>query len=300
MTFLRRTLTLIFIISLSIWCYEKKEELFELTRFNTEIILILSILTIISVFLMGLSNQLAASHLGAPLRTRQWFLLSAFSTLANYIFPMKAGMFFRGTYYNRVANLSITDFINLTAWIYVLSLLINSLAASILLIMTRSGQAFSLAMVLLPFSLFCLLIFIFPGRLKKFHIHKLNTWLDKIASGWHLCSSSQKLTLSVTCTIFLLTFTYSIRMYFAFLPLGESISFFNILLLGFLVSVSGIISLTPGALGFREGAIVLGSSFIGISPELSLLAATLDRIVSFVVISLLGSAGFLILRKSLS
>jgi len=40
-----------------------------------------------------------------------------------------------------------------------------------------------------------------------------------------------------------------------------------------------LISITPAALGFREGGVLFGAALVGIAPGTALLAAVIDRLV---------------------
>jgi uncharacterized membrane protein YbhN (UPF0104 family) len=79
-----------------------------------------------------------------------------------------------------------------------------------------------------------------------------------------------------------------LRLQVALRAAGAEVDFVNVLIASLLADVAALVSLTPAALGFREAAIVYGSTLIGVPPPTALLAAALDRIVTSLGIAVLG------------
>ena len=83
-------------------------------------------------------------------------------------------------------------------------------------------------------------------------------------------------------------FLRGLRLQVAFRAAGAEVDFVNVLIASLLADVAALVSLTPAALGFREAAIVYGSTLMGVPPPTALLAAALDRIVTSLGIAVLG------------
>ena len=77
-------------------------------------------------------------------------------------------------------------------------------------------------------------------------------------------------------------------LYLQFRVFGFDIDFIKCLFLASLGSLSILISITPAGLGINEAVIVFSALTIGITPAQSLLVALLGRVISFLVLFILG------------
>jgi len=69
------------------------------------------------------------------------------------------------------------------------------------------------------------------------------------------------------------------RMQIAFLAIGQPVSYLGAFVASALADLAFVVSVTPAALGFREGAIVYVAPLLGTTREIALSAAVLDRVV---------------------
>jgi uncharacterized membrane protein YbhN (UPF0104 family) len=82
-----------------------------------------------------------------------------------------------------------------------------------------------------------------------------------------------------------------LRLQLAFSAVGAPVSFASALVASCASDVLFLVSLTPGALGFREGAIVYAARVLGTTGDVALSAAVLDRIVISAVNVLFACVG---------
>ena len=286
-----------FIIGGLYWFFRNWDQLETLVNVRFSYILTLMPLIFLSMLMVGFINQLIVSHLGYPLKLMQWTSLAFASTLANYIFPMRAGMALRATYFKKCYNFPLNQFAASMAFAYILTFISN--AALGLLIMLWLGvekQGMRWILILIFTAVFlggCFtLIYNRPVRKAQSKM-KIISYLAKIQGGWSVLRKNPSLLIKCSSLIIINTILFSIRLFIAFCAIGQSVNFAGCLLAGCFAAVSMFISITPASLGIRETAIVFASSVVGVTPEISLLAASLDRAVSLVVVAIFGTAGMI-------
>ena len=76
------------------------------------------------------------------------------------------------------------------------------------------------------------------------------------------------------------TLLYGVRIYLAFWCISQPVSITYCLIAGVLASLSLAFSITPGGLGVREGLLIVAGVAFGISFEHTLVAATIERVVT--------------------
>jgi uncharacterized membrane protein YbhN (UPF0104 family) len=249
-------------------------------------------LVVASVLLFGLLNQVMAAHLGAVLRLRQWATLAFASTLANYILPLKAGAAMRAAYLKKNHDLPLSQFASSMAVAYVVTILANCLvgAAGLGVIALQEGvMSWPLLGGLLGMAALCAALLAFSPRASQRRAAG-RFWgvLVRIHVGWDLLRHSPSLLAKSAGLALATSLVYAVRLRIAFAAVGHTVSLPGCLLVGALVALSMFISITPASLGIREAAILFSSMAIGVTPEVSLLAGTVDRAVAILVVAALG------------
>jgi uncharacterized membrane protein YbhN (UPF0104 family) len=82
-----------------------------------------------------------------------------------------------------------------------------------------------------------------------------------------------------------------LRLQIAFWAIGQPVGYLPVFVTSLLADIAFFISITPGALGFREGAVALGAGMLGTTTEVCVAAVFLDRIVYSIVIILTAQVG---------
>jgi uncharacterized membrane protein YbhN (UPF0104 family) len=126
------------------------------------------------------------------------------------------------------------------------------------------GAAFGL---LAPVRFFRL----FPARVREFLARAHAAWIRLAGDGATLRRIVGLQLLAIVLR--------SIRLQVAFGAAGVEISFMSALFVSLCADLGSLVSLTPAAVGFREGAMVFGASLIGLSTVPAVLAAIIDRVV---------------------
>lgn len=294
---LKYLVSLFFIIAGLFWILQSWEELKHLVTIRMEYIIILIPLVFFSMLTIGYINQLIVSSLGYPLSLIQWSSLAFASTLANYIFPMRAGMVLRAAYFKKCHDFPLNKFAASIAFIYIITFVVNAGSGIVLIFLLgihKKGLGLGLFFIFSAIFLGGILALVvelpFKKNLSKIKIFK---HLIKIHNGWSVLKKKPYL-LSICGSLSIFnTVLFALRLWVAFYSIGYYVNPAACFLMGCFSVISMFISITPASLGIREAAIVFASSILDVTPELSLLAASLDRAISMIVVAFLGSVGMI-------
>ena len=293
-SYLLTTLILMFVMY---WVSNNWDKIQSIFLVEPIFLILLFPLVVFTSINVGLINQLIVSHLGYPLKPIQWVSLAFASTLANYIFPMRAGMALRATYFKKCHGFSLSKFASSMAFAYVITFIANAFLGLLLMFWLGIEKNAVNWILILIFAIvlttgIAALMYNPPidKTVSKFKIFK---YIISIHGGMELLRKNPKLLIRCCLLILFNTILFGIRLFVSFHALGHNINLAGCLLVGCFAAVSMFISITPASLGIKEVAIVFASSVIGVSPEISFLAATLDRTVSMVVIAIFGTAGMI-------
>lgn len=297
LTGLQGWLLYLLVLGIAAYWYSLKEGPFiDIGALDYKVVLLLAPLILTSLLIIGLSNQIIAVHLGAPLSFSQWSSLAFASTFASHFLPMKAGMGIRAAYYKIYSKLPLSHFASLTILLFIISFTASSiigLLTCLALLLNNTTVYWQITVMFAALLIASILMFF--GRIPRLPVayEKIRQIEIQVHEGWALCRQRPQLILLSLGLNISLTLLYAVRLYVAFMATGLDVSLLGCTFLSALVGVSGIISITPAALGIREATIVLGSTVLGVSPEISLLAGVIDRAVSVVIIAALGSVGLM-------
>lgn len=293
---LRYLILIVIVSACCYWAYENWDKIHSFIDIKPWYILIMVPLVVISLAIVGYINQVILLCLGLNLSVVQWMSLACASTLANYIFPMRAGMALRAAYLKKTHQLSLQKFAASMAFAYVLTFLVNASIGLISIVqigveINQEIMAIIAVFVLTIIGSISVLSLRFQSaRLTK---SKIFSKLTTIQDGWNILRQSQNLILVCSVLIVLNTLIFAFRIYVSVyaVSMGETVSYMACLFAGCLAALSLFVSITPASLGISELAIVLGLSVIGVPPEVGLLASVFDRVVSFIVVAFAGSVG---------
>jgi uncharacterized membrane protein YbhN (UPF0104 family) len=120
----------------------------------------------------------------------------------------------------------------------------------------------------------------FPSRWRKPLAEAHTAWMDLARSP----GTFTRIVLVQAVTIVL----RGLRTWVALEAAGAEVSFSQAMLVSVFADLGMLISVTPSALGFREGGVLLGASLAGVGPGEALLAAVIDRLASTAVTVVAG------------
>jgi uncharacterized membrane protein YbhN (UPF0104 family) len=111
------------------------------------------------------------------------------------------------------------------------------------------------------------------------------------AAVWNLLGTHPALGATVCLVSVGVVALQALKLYVAFCAVNADVAFAGVLMATILSELALLISITPGAIGFREAAVAASAAWLGCSPETALAAAVLDRLVMTAAIVLLAQAG---------
>jgi uncharacterized protein (TIRG00374 family) len=269
---------------------------------NPFTLILLAFLLIVAYLIIGLTTDVIHRQMGLPLTYFESVALSIMTGFYNLITPFKGGMAARALYLKKKYDFSYTDFLATLAASYIIIFLVSSFLGLIATYLIYFyGGIFSWIVFTIFAAIFLPLLFIvvFSPRFKE----PEHRWIGKIVrviNGWHLIRHNHKTIslLALFSTLQLLVST--VMLYLQFHVFGIQVTFIQSLFLTAITSLSLIIAITPAGLGITEAVTVFSALTIGITPAQSLSAALLGRIVSVVVLFILGPiCSYLLLKKGL-
>ncbi len=214
--------------------------------------------------------------------------LTAVNTMANYYVPARGGTVVRAGYMYAVHSMSVSSYAMLaivTVGTGLVVAVVGGLGATVLLNITGSDVGLRL---LVPFlgvlallgaalgvALVSAKVFARSNRFSS-GVARLTraakVWRDEPVAWLQL----------VIWTVVVLAFQIT-RLFVAFLAVGASVGVVEMVLIGSLVSMSFVMSITPGNLGIKEGVTALAGALVGVEANVALLASLVDRGAALVV-----------------
>ena len=121
--------------------------------------------------------------------------------------------------------------------------------------------------------------------------NRVAAFLRRLSASWRLlgrCGHTASRSFALHFAVLLLR---ALRLQIAFWAIGQPVHYLPALAASLLADLAFFISITPSALGFREGAVFLAAGMLGTTKEICLAAVLLDRIVYSIVIIVAAQMG---------
>ena len=295
---------LVLLVALAIYYLKSNiSEFSELRIVNAWYILPLIFLFILSYWFIGFVLKILLNPFGADLTLKESFMISIVTGFYNLITPFRGGMVARGVYLKKKHNFSYTNFFATLAASYIIIFLISSFIGliSVYLIFIIYGVFNLIIFFIFTLMFFGMLIIVLIAPELSERKNKLINKLTKIINGWHLVKTKKKVVLWVGFISAIQILLGAFMLYLQFKVFGFEISYLKSLFLSCIGNLGILIAITPANLGISEAITVFSALTLRITPAESLSAALLGRVVSFVVLFILGPifSYFLLRKKSI-
>lgn len=244
----------------------------------------------------GLFTKWTVEAFTKKLKLGEGIYVAILSAIGNYFGPLLGGASIRAIHLKKSHNLSYSKFTSTVAGYYLIIFIANSIIAIVsILLLEKSKQTVPLLVFFTAWlAVLVALTFVrLPRRSRwdRFAKHKsiryLVTAIYDIEEGWHILVKNKNLMFRLMLlgfSGFVITFLLTLV---EFNSIGAHISLPALGLYTSLVTVSMLLSLTPGAIGIRETILLFVSVTLGVSHEQIIQVAVIDRGVNFVVLLLL-------------
>ena len=285
-----------FIGALIYYIVANAERFADLFQISYQAVVSIWILSLLSPVIRGVMNTLQFRVLGVNISHQDGFHLAAATTLANQL-PISGGILTKGLYLKKKYNLAFTRFASSTIATFICFLaangiiglsvhcttaFINSSKPSLLLVTGFSAMTASLLVFWLPFDRVRL-----PG--------KLNKWILQALDGWLLISRNPKLLFQLIGLQTILMVSTAFRYSLAFQMMSQEVKLADVILMSAATMLTQIVSIAPGGLGVREAIVGIIASALGFNFGTSVVAISLDRLIVFTNILVVGGFSAVVL-----
>ena len=291
---LRALISLLVVAGLTVWAVYYLSANFEAFRqtltWDPVLLTLLSGLVLAQFVLLGLFNRAILKGFDLVLSFKEWFGLSIVTTLGNYLLPPRGGAGLRAAYLKKRRGFPLTHFMSTFVAFYVLHLAAAGVFGLVALV-TLSDVGQDVKTPLLIFlggvTLFSAVVVLFPVKAVWFDRPGLRL-AARLIEGWQTIKGRRSM---VGLLLLLVLANYAVQggMIFAvYRSLGLNLGAAGAVLVTSLLSLTSLISLTPGGLGIQEAVLVFSTGALGILPAQSLAAALTIRAVVLFWTFLLG------------
>jgi uncharacterized protein (TIRG00374 family) len=240
--------------------------------------------------------RLGLKALGHVVSVYESFMVSMVNAYANLLIP-RAGLGLPAVYMKLKHGVPIADFSSVQLVpMTVLQITTIGIAGVICLVTLHYNYNIKgIAPFTAVFSILAIgscAAMVLPVGVPVRYQNRLATFLRRMAESWQrLGRSGHTIGWSMLLHAGVLLLR-ALRYYVAYRAMGQDhVNFFGVCVGSLLADVGFFMSVTPSALGFREGGMVLAAPFIGVTPDMAVAVTLLDRIVYSGVIVVIGQLG---------
>jgi len=236
-------------------------------------------ITIVIFFLLTIQLKHSLSIFLCKIPIISMFNVTLSNTLLNYL-PAKAGTLTKGIYLKTKYKVPFFDYglylatttaaTSLTALIFIIAAVtteyglktISTFSYILTIILIIAATAFAVA------------------RKKGFLIKKIPAGIKN-----HLHKKNIFIILSICIIIFIMG---ALRLYICFLCIDQKESLSNVIIIQGAVTLSFLISFTPGGIGIKEGALIFAATLLGMDTNVAVTVSILDRLSSLIPTIVVG------------
>ncbi|HET6924803.1 MAG TPA: lysylphosphatidylglycerol synthase transmembrane domain-containing protein [Candidatus Saccharimonadales bacterium] len=292
------------VLGLFVWYGLVHREIFQSLKQVSIISLVLIVIgRLINIWTTGLFTKWTVEAFTDTLSQSESFVVAVLTAIGNFFGPLFGGLGIRAIYLKKYHNLPYSKFTATLIGYYLMMFQFNSLLAigSLLALPHTDQTGFVLAIFVAWFVVFFLLTFVkLPPRerMRWLSRHKPGSLLTKvlydIEDGWKVLVGNRKLLVQMLVLAVANLLTLYLINYVEFRALGIHVSPAAMGLYTAIVQASLLLSITPGAVGIREAALLVLAGTLGITNQQIIQVAILDRGIYFLLLGVL----FMVTRHS--
>jgi len=266
-------------------------------------VLAMAVLYLFTRLLNGEVVRLTAQALGKNLKRSESFFLVMAMSYQNLIIP-KSGLSAPAIYLKVNYDLKLSQFTSFLLPTTILQLAcfgITGLAAQVYLAWCANipMQPVLAGFFGLLFAGNTILLFIRLRVPSGWRQNRIGRFILRLTEAWEQLRNNHSLIVKFIAWQLVIILLRAARLQVAFWALASEVSFSAALIVSLLAQVALFISLTPGALGFREAAIAYGGYLLSVPSAISLAVGILDRAIMIGCIVAIGAPAlwFIFMRK---
>ncbi len=300
---------LMIIIALAFYyIYTNYHEFSSLKLENPSFIFFISVLFLVSYVFISIETKYLIKPLKVDLSFIEAYALSIMTGFYNLITPFRGGMAARAIYLKKKHKFSYSDFFASLSASYILMFFVASILGllSSYLIYQSEGK-YNLILIGIFIVVFFGMIFlmVLPDlSSRKFSLSLSNNSIFqkflKVINGWQVIKHNHFIIIVIIIITLIQILFSSVILYMQFHVFGWEISLSKAILISCIGNLGLLISLTPAGLGINESITIFTALALGISPSQTLPVAILGRLITTVILFILGpiSSYYLLKRNS--
>lgn len=281
----RKTRLVLAILAIGCFLYIGRnylDQLYRITDANLAIVGCVALVHLLTLWLQGLTVKWGLDAFENSISGTESFGLFVISSYANLLLP-RSGVGTTAVYLNRVRKTSLIDYSSVVLVNGALFVLACSAAAGVYMGIDwlAGGNPLPIWLVtsILGLLIASVLAVIVDWRFLNRYRGPGCSLIKKLNHAMTQLRASRTRSISrMALAHFVLVFLRALRLYFAFWALGIFMPFSGVLLMSVLGDLAFVFAITPGAVGFREAAIALAATQLGVPVSLALSVAVLDRL----------------------
>jgi len=280
-------------LAIIIWAfYYIKDNLHEFEKiFNLNYwqFILLSLLTIITLLIQGLTLKYVLTFYQLDLKFKEWLSFNSINGISNYLF-FRGGLFFKAAYLKKHHQLSLRKYIfifSCLVFIQIPAISIIALISSLgIWILFKSFNYYLLTFLLIIFLAALTPSFI-PNYFLLFFARKFSR-LNKLIRTWIEVKKQKKTIFQISGLIIINLLLISLKIHFIFYFLWQPISFLKSLVITSLGTLSTIFALTPDSLGIKEIVMAYTAELLNNNFATTAAVSSLDRVVTMIWVIIFG------------
>lgn len=262
----------------------------QLFRLSPVLLVLIVLLVLLIIIANGLINLLLYRALSADISLNEGIGLSAVNTLANQL-PFAGGMIAKAVYLKRRYRMAYAHFFSATVALFLFMVAGSGLVGLLSLAYMRLVERVYIPHLLVVGfgALLCSLIVLrFPVDRIRGH-SRLGRWLTELSRGWSVLQQYPLLVLRLTAIQILVILLTAGRLWAAFHALSQDVTLAQAILFAAAITLTQIVTITPGGLGVREALVGGLATVLGFELDVSVLAVAFERLISTTVILFIGT-----------
>ncbi|MCG6910333.1 MAG: flippase-like domain-containing protein [Deltaproteobacteria bacterium] len=290
---IKKTTALILLVIFAWWTVRyvnhHLHEFSVITQVPLSILCILFLLFIGIIASNGITIKYILSAFGIHIGLKEFFSLSAVSSLTNYVTIFRGGAGVRALYLKSAYKLAFSDFLSTLSVMYLIHFLVNSIFGLIGMCLLNLAEVpfnrplAALFALLLIFSAIGVFINV---RLPEFRIFPLSV-ISRIINNWSLVRKDRSLLLKLIANNTAYAILVVLQTKVAFVNYDVNISWGSAMIFSAAKCLALLLTITPGSIGIVEWLSVYLGEFLGYSGSGALMAQTLMRVVSIATLALI-------------
>lgn len=259
------------------------------------------ITNIFRIYNNGEFVQDSLAHFQKRISKIESFYVALITAIGNFFGPLMGGVGVRGVYLKNKHGLSYKKFLSTLFGFYYITFFVNALIGLLALVFIHIYMDESSFILYVAYGgwLTMTLLLASVKNLKFFRmksdsyrsrhgklIEKIFSMLDESIAGWKSIQKDRRLLIRLLKITFVGFILLYIQTYIQFIAVGAETNVAGIALYVTISTFSLLVSFTPSSIGIREALFIFSSQLVGLSVDMIIAIAILDRSITFIVLSM--------------